>query len=104
MRILDKLNQFSDLSLHTMSSKDHPTSFDLDDRDDMAKQIESEPVLEKGTDVSVEEKRLVRKLDMRILPITCFLYLLACLCLSVRRHSERLLTCLFSSLGQIQLG
>lgn len=27
---------------------------------------------------SVEEKRLVRKLDKRILPITCLLYLFAC--------------------------
>jgi hypothetical protein len=28
--------------------------------------------------VSVEERRLVRKLDRRILPITCLLYLFAC--------------------------
>lgn len=27
---------------------------------------------------SAEEKRLVRKLDMRILPITCLMYLFAC--------------------------
>lgn len=30
--------------------------------------------------VSVEERRLVRKLDRRILPITCLLYLFACQC------------------------
>lgn len=29
---------------------------------------------------SPEEKRLVRKLDKRILPITCLLYLFACTC------------------------
>lgn len=29
---------------------------------------------------SPEEKRLVRRLDMRILPITCLLYLFACAC------------------------
>ncbi len=28
--------------------------------------------------VSVEERRLVRKLDRRILPITCLMYLFAC--------------------------
>jgi hypothetical protein len=28
--------------------------------------------------VSVEERRLVRKLDRRILPIACLLYLFAC--------------------------
>jgi hypothetical protein len=28
--------------------------------------------------VSVEERRLVRKLDRRILPITCLMYLCAC--------------------------
>ena len=28
--------------------------------------------------VSIEEKRLVRKLDMRILPITCLMYLFNC--------------------------
>jgi hypothetical protein len=28
----------------------------------------------------VEERRLVRKLDRRILPITCLLYLFACKC------------------------
>lgn len=31
--------------------------------------------------VSVEERRLVRKLDRRILPITCLMYLFACQCL-----------------------
>jgi hypothetical protein len=31
--------------------------------------------------VSVEERRLVRKLDCRILPITCLMYLFACQCL-----------------------
>ena len=30
---------------------------------------------------SAEEKRLVRKLDRRILPITCLLYLFACTCI-----------------------
>ena len=28
--------------------------------------------------ISAEEKRLVRKLDKRILPITCLMYLFAC--------------------------
>jgi hypothetical protein len=31
-----------------------------------------------GGPVSVEERRLVRKLDRRILPITCLMYLFAC--------------------------
>ena len=35
-------------------------------------------VLEESLVDSAEEKRLVRKLDRRILPITCLLYLFAC--------------------------
>lgn len=34
-------------------------------------------VLHEGS-MSVEERRLLRKLDRRILPITCLLYLFAC--------------------------
>lgn len=34
-----------------------------------------------GGPVSVEERRLVRKLDRRILPITCLMYLFSCQCL-----------------------
>ena len=36
--------------------------------------------LEESLVGSVEEKRLVRKLDVRILPITCLLYFCACTC------------------------
>jgi hypothetical protein len=38
--------------------------------------IRSEVQQEGG--VSLEERRLVRKLDRRILPIACFMYLFAC--------------------------
>ncbi len=52
---------------------------------------------------SVEEKRLVRKLDVRILPITCLLYLCACTCVLYSIHSSRNIiltpTCSF---GQIK--
>lgn len=37
-----------------------------------------EPVTAAAGERSVEEKRLVRKLDMRIMPIACILYLFAC--------------------------
>ena len=37
--------------------------------------------LEESVVDSTEEKRLVRKLDRRILPITCILYLFACTCI-----------------------
>ena len=37
-----------------------------------------EPVAAAAGERSVEEKRLVRKLDMRIMPIACILYLFAC--------------------------
>jgi hypothetical protein len=40
--------------------------------------------------VSVEERRLVRKLDRRILPITCLMYLFSCQCL------ERSMSALFA--------
>jgi hypothetical protein len=39
--------------------------------------VQSDVQPEEGP-VSVEERRLVRKLDRRILPITCLMYLFAC--------------------------
>lgn len=42
------------------------------------------PDLEEFLADSAEEKRLVRKLDRRILPITCLLYLFACSCAPLR--------------------
>lgn len=41
---------------------------------------------------SVEERRLLRKLDRRILPITCLLYLCACQCFKFDRFSLTVLT------------
>ena len=37
-----------------------------------------EPVAAAVGERSIEEKRLVRKLDLRIMPIACILYLFAC--------------------------
>ena len=37
-----------------------------------------QPAVRPEDPVSVEERRLVRKLDRRILPITCLMYLFAC--------------------------
>jgi hypothetical protein len=41
---------------------------------------------------SVEERRLLRKLDRRILPITCLLYLFACQCFKFDRFILTFLT------------
>ena len=41
-------------------------------------EVPREPVAGAAGERSVEEKRLVRKLDMRIMPIACILYLFAC--------------------------
>lgn len=41
---------------------------------------------------SVEERRLLRKLDRRILPITCLLYLFACQYFNFDRFSLTFLT------------
>lgn len=44
-----------------------------------------------------EERRLVRKLDMRIMPIACIMYLFACECLFqlARAHRTTLTSCRF---------
>ena len=48
--------------------------------DEVAHPLEGQDLEEPFFD-SAEEKRLVRKLDVRILPITCLLYLCACTCI-----------------------
>ena len=40
--------------------------------------VSSSSGVAKDSDASVEERKLVRKLDRRILPIICFMYLFAC--------------------------
>jgi len=45
---------------------------------DLARSEESESDIRPFFEISTEEKRLVRKLDARILPIVCLLYLFAC--------------------------
>ena len=45
---------------------------------DLAQSEESESDIRPFFKISTEEKRLVRKLDARILPIVCLLYLFAC--------------------------
>jgi hypothetical protein len=41
-------------------------------------QLQSDSDILREGSMSVEERRLLRKLDRRILPITCLLYLFAC--------------------------
>lgn len=65
---------------------DHPQA--MDDKKDDRKRVEadskekvvdgSSSVGEEGVKVSLEEKRLLRRLDGRILPIACLMYLFAC--------------------------
>lgn len=43
-----------------------------------APSVQSDAQREGEGPVSVDERRLVRKLDRRILPITCLMYLFAC--------------------------
>lgn len=64
----------------------HPQA--MDDKKDDRKRVEadskekavdgSSSVGEEGVKVSLEEKRLLRRLDGRILPIACLMYLFAC--------------------------
>jgi hypothetical protein len=50
-------------------------------------EFESDDLL--SFDKSTEEKWLVRKLDRRIMPIICFLYLFACRFVTDVRHRPR---------------
>lgn len=73
------------LSLAVMSSQP-PLTTDSNDKVDrwQASEVEAQadereqPLL--SFVESEEERRLVRKLDLRILPITCLLYMFACMC------------------------
>ena len=55
-------------------------------------QTDVQPDSEAPVSESVEERRLVRKLDRRILPITCLMYLFACQCLAWERSMSTFFT------------
>ena len=75
---LEPLLEESHLVLHTddMSSEDQAF---YDAKDAEKATIErAGSAIESFAEPSPEEKRLVRKLDTRILPVACILYLFAC--------------------------
>lgn len=55
-------------------------------------QLDVQPGSEVPVSESEEERRLVRKLDRRILPITCLMYLFACQCLARERSMSTFFT------------
>jgi hypothetical protein len=66
----------------------------INEKSDSDSQIEratsSSPALTQQQFVkSAAEKKLVRKLDMRIMPIACILYLFACESLSMQRSQHK---------------
>ena len=78
---------------------------DIEIKQDISPESAGEPGLavEKELVISDEERRLVRKLDWRILPIACLMYLFACTLQSClcRTHS---LTTLYQVLDRSNLG
>ena len=74
---LEPLLEESHLVLHTddMSSEDQ--AYDAKDAE-KATIERAGSAIESFAEPSPEEKRLVRKLDTRILPVACILYLFAC--------------------------
>lgn len=72
-------------SLLPISSHTEPAAMDVDDEKAIAmekpaqiEEAESPPSIKGASVPSPFEKRLVRKLDVRIMPIACILYLFAC--------------------------
>ena len=72
--LLDSSPDFADTD--TMSGQRDSGDFKLDVEKVENRSVRSESVHE----VSAAEKRLVRKLDSRIMPLACILYLFACEC------------------------
>lgn len=56
-----------------MSLEKHASSFD-----EKAPRRDSDVVKSESVSMAVEERRLVRKIDWRIMPIACIMYLFAC--------------------------
>jgi hypothetical protein len=66
----------------------------INEKSDSDSQIEratssSPPLTHQQFTISAAEKKLVRKLDMRIMPIACILYLFACESLSMQRYRHK---------------
>lgn len=57
----------------TMSLEKHASSFD-----EKAPGRDPDVVKSESVSMAVEERRLVRKIDWRIMPIACIMYLFAC--------------------------
>ncbi len=56
------------------------------------------------TNSAAQERRLVRKLDMRIMPMLCMMYLFACKSTTSLRTSLQLSFVFYSDLDRINLG
>lgn len=70
------------LDCPTMSVEKHAASFD-----EKAPTVDADVQVEPAS-LAVEERRLVRKIDWRIMPIACIMYLFACELSSFLRPSK----------------
>ena len=63
-----------------MANSEEKTSYadEKGSADPAVEQVEQSPPSATEFEATPEEKRLVRKLDMRIMPIACIMYLFAC--------------------------
>jgi hypothetical protein len=60
----------------------------LDEKLESASESGSQPI-DVDPEKITEERKLIQKLDRRILPITCLLYLFACRCAGLSCGGER---------------
>lgn len=75
---LDPLQDEDDMASNTTHKQPHVVDEKYDADDVHVERASSGLSSPEPFVITAEEKRLVRKLDMRIMPIACILYLFAC--------------------------
>ena len=69
--------------MSTSVSGDGDEKFQISIREDTGRDVETPSDASKSGFTAEDERRLVRKLDMRIMPTVCLIYLFACECLAL---------------------
>ena len=76
--------------MSTSVSGDGDEKFQISIREDTGRDVETPSDTSKSGFTAEDERRLVRKLDMRIMPTVCLIYLFACECLALSHLSNSL--------------
>ena len=76
--------------MSTSVSGDGDEKFQISIREDTGRDVETPSDTSKSGFTAEDERRLVRKLDMRIMPTVCLIYLFACECLPSSPQSNSL--------------